>query len=166
MTQAVPTEGFTAPPAGNPPNGNTINIPPPPQVNATAPGAAPAAAAPAPAGLDAAIAAKNRIVGGLKSVTGDDNKIAYLQSQGIAWKENDDGEIVADFTGSQIESDIENKRYDLNETDAILAEYQTGMPKASENRARAPFKVDSIIPGSLIFGGDSSLANSARKPLF
>lgn len=116
--------------------------------------------------LDAAIAAKNRIVGGLKSVKGDDNKIAYLQSQGITWKENDDGEVVADFTGSQIESDIENKRYDLNETDAILAEYQTGMPKASENRARAPFKVDSIIPGSLIFGGDSSLANSARKPLF
>lgn len=116
--------------------------------------------------LDAAIAAKNRIVGGLKSVKGDDNKIAYLQSQGITWKENDDGEVVADFTGSQIESDIENKRYDLNETDAILAEYQTGMPKASENRARAPFKADSIIPGSLIFGGDSSLANSARKPLF
>ena len=54
MTQAVPTEGFTAPPAGSPPNGNTINIPPP-QVNAPAPDAA--AAAPAPAGLDAAIAA-------------------------------------------------------------------------------------------------------------
>ena len=54
MTQAVPTEGFTAPPAGNPPNGNTINIPPP-QDNAQAPDAA--AAAPAPAGLDAAIAA-------------------------------------------------------------------------------------------------------------
>lgn len=50
MTIAVQTEGFTAPPAGNPPNGNTINIPPP-QVNAPAPGA------PAPAGLDAAIAA-------------------------------------------------------------------------------------------------------------
>ena len=116
--------------------------------------------------LDAAIAAKNRIVGGLKSVKGDDNKIAYLQSQGITWKENDDGEVVADFTGSQIESDIENKRYDLNETDAILAEYQTGMPKASENRARAAFEPKPIIPGSLIFGGDSSLANSARKPLF
>lgn len=53
MTQAVPTEGFTAPPAGSPPNGNTINIPPP--VNAPAPDATPAA--PAPAGLDAAIAA-------------------------------------------------------------------------------------------------------------
>lgn len=63
MTQAVPTEGFTAPPAGSPPNGNTINIPPP-QVNAPAPDAA--AAAPAPAGLDAAIAA---MTAAIKSIT-------------------------------------------------------------------------------------------------
>lgn len=55
MTQAVPTEGFTAPPAGGAPNGNPIPIPP--QVTAPAQEATPAAAAPAPAGLDAAIAA-------------------------------------------------------------------------------------------------------------
>ncbi len=54
MTTAVPTEGFTAPPAGGAPNGNPIPIPP--QVTAPAPDATPAAA-PAPAGLDAAIAA-------------------------------------------------------------------------------------------------------------
>lgn len=66
MTQAVPTEGFTAPPAGNPPNGNTINIPPP-QVNAPAPDAA--AAAPAPAGLDAAIAAMTAAIQSITPAT-------------------------------------------------------------------------------------------------
>lgn len=65
MTQAVPTEGFTAPPAaGNPPaapNGNTINIPPPNHAPA------PAAAEPAanPAGLDAAIAAMTAALKGI-----------------------------------------------------------------------------------------------------
>lgn len=65
MTQAVPTEGFTAPPAaGNPPaapNGTTINIPPP------NPAPAPAAAEPAanPAGLDAAIAAMTAALKGI-----------------------------------------------------------------------------------------------------
>lgn len=112
--------------------------------------------------LDAAIAAKNRVVNGLKSVKGDDNKIAYLQSQGVSWKENDDGEIVADFTGSQIESDIENKRYDLNETDAILAEYRTGMPKASENRGRTPF-VTMSAQGIPLPSGNSPLAKAAQR---
>lgn len=67
MTQAVPTEGFTAPPAGSPPNGNTINIPPP--VNAPAPDAATAAAAPAPAGLDAAIAAMTAAIQSITPAT-------------------------------------------------------------------------------------------------
>lgn len=112
--------------------------------------------------MDAAIAAKNRIVGGLKSIKGDDNKIAYLQSQGITWKKNDDGEVVADFTGSEIESDIENKRYDLNETDAILAEYRTGMPKASENRGRTPF-VTMPAQGIPLPSGNSPLAKAAKR---
>ena len=62
MTQAVPTDGFVAPPpAGNPPNGNPINIPPP----APAPAPAPAAEPAAPAGMDAAIAAMTAAIKGL-----------------------------------------------------------------------------------------------------
>lgn len=62
MTQAVPTDGFVAPPpAGNPPNGNPINIPPP----APAPAPAPAPEPAAPAGMDAAIAAMTAAINGL-----------------------------------------------------------------------------------------------------
>lgn len=67
MTQAVPTEGFNAPPAGGVPNGNPIPIPP--QVTAPAPDATPAAAAPAPAGLDAAIAAMTAAIQSITPAT-------------------------------------------------------------------------------------------------
>ena len=65
MTQAVPTEGFTAPTAGSTPNGNTINIPP----QVTAPAQEATTAAPAPAGLDAAIAAMTAAIQSITPAT-------------------------------------------------------------------------------------------------
>lgn len=63
MTQAVPTDGFVAPPpAGNPPNGNTIDIPPQVQQPAPAPVVPDQAQ---PAGLDAAIAAMTAAIKGI-----------------------------------------------------------------------------------------------------
>lgn len=115
--------------------------------------------------INAAISAKNKIANGLKAIKKDDDKIAYLQSQGVAWKENEDGEIVADFDRSDIEADISNKMFDLNETDAQIAALRSGMPAASGNRARAPF-TPGAASGSLLQGLDSSLANPPRKAYF
>ena len=112
--------------------------------------------------INAAVSAKNKIANGLKAIKKDDDKIAYLQSQGVAWKENEDGEIVADFDRSDIEADISNKMFDLNETDAQIAALRSGMPAASGNRARPPFG-SGAIPGSLTQGSDSSLANPPRR---
>lgn len=112
-----------------------------------------------------AVSSKNKIASGLKAIKKDDDKIAYLQSQGVAWKENDDGEIIADFSQSDIEADIANKKFDLNETDAQIAALRSGMPAASVNRSRAPFG-SSGTPGSLIMGSDSSLANPSRRTYF
>jgi len=115
--------------------------------------------------INAAVSAKNKIANGLKAIKKDDDKIAYLQSQGVAWKENEDGEIVADFDRSDIEADISNKMFDLNETDAQIAALRSGMPAASGNRARAPF-APGAVSGSLLQGLDSSLANPPRKAYF
>ena len=115
--------------------------------------------------INAAVSAKNKIANGLKAIKKDDDKIAYLQSQGVAWKENEDGEIVADFDRSDIEADISNKMFDLNETDAQIAALRSGMPAASGNRARPPFG-SGAIPGSLTQGSDSSLANPPRRTYF
>lgn len=115
--------------------------------------------------INAAVSAKNKIANGLKAIKKDDDKIAYLQSQGVAWKENEDGEIVADFDRSDIEADISNKMFDLNETDAQIAALRSGMPAASGNRARAPF-APGAASGSLLQGLDSSLANPPRKAYF
>ena len=115
--------------------------------------------------INAAVSAKNKIANGLKAIKKDDDKIAYLQSQGVAWKENEDGEIVADFDRSDIEADISNKMFDLNETDAQIAALRSGMPAASGNRARAPF-APVAASGSLLQGLDSSLANPPRKAYF
>ena len=115
--------------------------------------------------INAAISVKNKIANGLKAIKKDDDKIAYLQSQGVAWKENEDGEIVADFDRSDIEADISNKMFDLNETDAQIAALRSGMPAASGNRARAPF-TPGAASGSLLQGLDSSLANPPRKAYF
>lgn len=112
-----------------------------------------------------AVSSKNKIASGLKAIKKDDDKIAYLQSQGVAWKENDDGEIIADFSQSDIEADIANKKFDLNETDAQIAALRSGMPAASVNRSRTPFG-SSGTPGSLIMGSDSSLANPSRRTYF
>ena len=77
----------------------------------------------------------------------------------------EDGEIVADFDRSDIEADISNTMFDLNETDAQIAALRSGMPAASGNRARAPF-TPGAASGSLLQGLDSSLANPPRKAYF